>query len=112
MGLRDGQRIFLSESLKHNSIASFLNDSLRFRNIGTVVSYTGDELVWELDMPINGHLSFIDNWDPYWKAYVDDRETPIELLFGTFKSIRLTQGKHRVIFRYEPTLKAVLFGTN
>jgi len=42
---------------------------------------------------------------------VDKKETQIELLFGTFKSIPLTQGKHRVIFRYEPTLKAILFGT-
>jgi hypothetical protein len=39
-------------------------DSLRFQNTGNLISYTGDELVWELDMPINGHLSFIDNWDP------------------------------------------------
>ncbi|MBM3211810.1 YfhO family protein [Candidatus Poribacteria bacterium] len=111
LGVRDGRRIFLSESLVHNSIYSFLKDSLRFQNSGQLVSYNGDELVWELDMPINGYLSFIDNWDPHWKAYVDNKETQIELLFGTFKSIPLTQGKHRVIFRYEPTLKAILFGT-
>jgi uncharacterized membrane protein YfhO len=76
-----------------------------------LISYNGDELVWELDMPVNGYFSFIDNWDPYWKAYVDDKETPIKLLFGTFKSVPLTPGKHRVIFRYEPTLKAILLGT-
>jgi hypothetical protein len=110
LGVRDGRRIFLSESLAHNSIYSFLKDSLRFQNSGQLVSYNGDELVWELDMPVNGHFSFIDNWDPHWKAYVDNKETPIELLFGTFKSIRLTPGKHRVIFRYEPTLKSTLFG--
>ena len=96
MGVKDGRRIFLSESLAHNSIYSFLKDSLRFQNTGNLVSYTGDELVWELEMPINGYLSFIDNWDPDWKAYVDDKETPMEQLFGTFKSVRLAQGKHQV----------------
>jgi hypothetical protein len=112
MGIKDGRRIFLSEKLAHTSIFSFLKDSLRFQNTGNLVSYTGDELIWELDMPINGYLSFMDNWDPYWKAYADGREIPMELLFDTFKSVPLTQGKHRVIFRYEPTLKTVIFGTN
>jgi hypothetical protein len=111
LGVKGGQHIFLSESLQHNSIYSFLKDSLRFPDTGKMISYTGDELVWEVVMPNNGYFSFIDNWDPYWKAYVDDKETPLERLFGTFKSVPLTQGKHRVVFRYEPTLKAVIFGT-
>jgi hypothetical protein len=111
LGVKGGRHIFLSASRLHNSISSFLNDSVRFQDTGKMISYTGDELVWELVMPINGYLSFIDNWDPYWKAYVDGKETPIELLFGTFKSIPLTPGKHQVIFRYEPTLKTVILGT-
>jgi hypothetical protein len=105
------QKIYISQSLQHKTVQSFLTDSLRFKQTGQLLSYTGDELVWELDMPVHGFLSFIDNWDPYWKAYVDKKETPVELLFGTFKSIPLTPGKHRVIFRYEPTLKAILLGT-
>jgi hypothetical protein len=104
------QKIFISQSLKYTAVQAFLDDSLRFKQTGRLISYNGDELVWELDMPVNGYLSFIDNWDPFWKAYVDNKETPIERLFDTFKSIRLTQGKHQVIFRYEPALSSILFG--
>ena len=111
LGIKGGQHIFLSKSIHHNSIFSFLKDSSFFNQTGQLISYNGDQLVWELDMPIDGYFSFIDNWDPYWKAYVDNKEVPIELLFGTFKSVHLTQGKHQVIFRYEPTLRGILFGT-
>ena len=104
------QKIFISQSLQHNTVQSFLTDSSRFNQTGQLISYNGDELVWEVTMPTNGYFSFIDNWDPYWKVYVDDKEEKIELLFGTFKSVHLTQGKHKIIFRYEPTLRAVLFG--
>ncbi len=53
---------------------------------------------------VAGYLSFIDNWDPDWKAWVDGQPVEIELLFGTFKSVRLTPGKHKVRFSYQPGL--------
>jgi uncharacterized membrane protein YfhO len=59
-------------------------------------------LNWEIEAPTAGYLSFIDNWAPGWKARVDDKPANIELLFGTFKSVRLTQGKHKVRFYFEP----------
>lgn len=105
------KRIFISQSIDYPTVQAFLNDSQRFQDTGKIVSYTGDVLVWECDMPVDGYLSFIDNWDPYWKAYVDGKESLIGLLFGTFKSVSLNKGNHRVEFRYEPTLKRVLFGT-
>jgi hypothetical protein len=111
LGIINGQKVFFSESIVHNTIQSFLRDSVRFSHPGRLVSYDGDTLVWDIETPVAGYLSFIDNWDSSWKAYVDNKDIPIELLFGTFKSIPLTQGKHRVIFRYEPTLKTVIFGT-
>jgi len=68
------------------------------------LSYTGDELVWEIQAPVEGYLSFIDNWDKDWKVFVDEKEADMELLFGTFKSVRLAPGRHRVRFRYQPGL--------
>jgi hypothetical protein len=104
LGVRDGQKIFFSESIEHPSIEAFLRDALRYRQTGRLISYNGDELRWEIDSPVAGYLSFIDNWDPDWKAYVDGQPAKIELLFGTFKSVRLTQGKHNVRFSYRPGL--------
>ena len=104
LGVRDGQKIFFSESIEHPSIESFLQDALRYKQTGRLISYNGDELRWEIDAPAAGYLSFIDNWDPDWKAYVDDQPTDIELLFGTFKAVRLTPGPHHVRFCYRPPL--------
>ncbi len=66
------------------------------------MSYTGDELFWEITAPVEGYLSFIDNWDRGWKVFVDDEPSEIELLFGTFKSVKLTPGRHLVRFSYQP----------
>jgi hypothetical protein len=104
LGVQDGQKMFFSESIEHPSIEAFLRDALRYKQTGRLISYNGDELRWEIDTPVAGYLSFIDNWDPDWKAYVDGQPAQIELLFGTFKSVRLTQGKHNVRFSYRPSL--------
>jgi len=102
LGCKDGTKIFFSESIEHSSIESFLQDALRYRQTGRPVSYNGDELQWEIDAPEDGFLSFIDNWAPGWKAWVDEQPTEIKLLFGTFKSVHLTPGRHKVKFSYQP----------
>jgi uncharacterized membrane protein YfhO len=104
LGVQDGEKIFFSESIEHPSVESFLQDALRYRQTGRLISYNGDELQWEIDAPKAGYFSFIDNWDSGWKAWVDGQPVKIELLFGTFKSVQLTQGKHKVRFSYQPGL--------
>jgi hypothetical protein len=102
LGVQDGRRIFFSESIEHSTVQSFLRDALRYRETGRLLSYTGDQLCWEINAPARGYLSFIDNWDWGWEASVDGEPVQIELLFGTFKSVRLTRGQHHVQFHYRP----------
>ena len=104
LGIADGTKIFFSESIEYPNIESFLRDALRYRQTGRLISYNGDELQWEIDAPKAGFLSFIDNWDRGWKAWVDEQPAKIELLFGTFKAVQLTQGRHKVRFIYQPGL--------
>lgn len=99
LGVHDGRKIFFSKSIKHSTVQSFLQDAGRYQRAGYLVSYTGEELKWEIDAPVEGYLSFIDNWDKDWKVFVDEKEADMELLFGTFKS-----GRHRVRFCYQPGL--------
>lgn len=108
LGLADSRKIFFSEKIDYKTIKTFLADALRFQQPGDLISYDGDVLIWEIDAPTAGYLSYIDNWDPYWKVFVDDQEQKLERLFGTFKSVYLTEGKHRVEFRYEPRLRSIL----
>jgi hypothetical protein len=104
LGIQDGRKIFFSKSIKHSTVGAFLLDTTRYQHPGKLLSYTGDELMWEINAPIEGYLSFIDNWDRDWKVFVDEKEIEIELLFGTFKSVRLTPGPHQVRFCYQPGL--------
>lgn len=104
LGVKDGTKIFFTESIQHATVQSFLRDAMRYRSPGRLLSYTGEELLWEIQTPVAGYLSFIDNWGPGWYVCVDDEPAEIELLFGTFKSVRLSAGKHRVRFYYQPRL--------
>lgn len=104
LGIQDGRKIFFSKSIKHSTVGDFLLDAAHYQHPGQLLSYTGDELIWEINAPTEGYLSFIDNWDRGWKVFVDEKKTDIELLFGTFKSVRLAPGPHRVRFCYQPGL--------
>jgi len=104
LGVQDGTKIFFSESIQHATVQSFLRDAMRYPRTGRLVSYTGDVLRWDIQTPITGYLSFIDNWDSGWKVSVDGEPAEIELLFGTFKSVRLAPGQHRVRFYYKPRI--------
>jgi len=106
LGIEDGTKVFFSASIEHPTIESFLADALRYRSLGRMLSYTGDELLWEIQIPVEGYLSFIDNWYRGWKVFVDDKETEMELLFGTFKSVHLATGRHCIRFSYQPTMFA------
>lgn len=102
MGLDAPRRFFLSSRIDYPKIQSFLDDSARFGGSIEVRSYTGDELDLTVHMPSAGYVSFIDNWDPDWTASIDGQPARIELLFGTFKSLRMAAGEHRVRFAYRP----------
>jgi len=104
LGVTDVRKIFFSRTIKHPTVRSFLRDAAHYQRPGHLVSYTGDELKWEINTPVEGYLSFIDNWDKDWFVFVDDKQAKLELLFGTFKSVRLTPGRHRVRFSYQPGL--------
>ncbi len=104
LGIQDGSKIFFSQSIKHSTVGAFLQDASRYQRPGQLLSYTGDELIWEISASTEGYLSFIDNWDRNWKVFVDGKETDIELLFGTFKSVHLVPGRHQVRFCYQPGL--------
>lgn len=108
LGLNDGKRIFCSENIGYISPYEFISDSKNFETSFLselkIMKYNGDELDLEIDLKENGYCSFIDNWDPDWKATVNGEEINIERLFGTFKSVKLEKGKNIIKFKYSPKL--------
>ena len=111
MGLQEthhlpGKRLFLSKEIDHASTKSFIMDSIqtesRFVRDLQVKYYNGEILRLALSNTEPLYISFIDNWDPDWRATVNGRHQPLERLFGTFKSLRIQAGTHDIVFYYNP----------
>jgi len=99
-----GQRIFLTSSINHQTIADFMSDSKQFPGTYEVTKYDGENLQVEIETDTEGYLSFIDNWDPFWTVKVNDQPFKLEKLFDTFKSVKIPAGKSKVRFEYKPEL--------
>jgi hypothetical protein len=95
-----GRRIFMTDSLQYKTVTAFIKAADPFPWNARLLRYTGDELVLTVTCQRAGFLSFIDNWDPHWRASIDDRPIAIDLLFGTFKAIAIPAGDHEVRFYY------------
>jgi uncharacterized membrane protein YfhO len=104
LGIVNGQKVYFSTSISPINFQAFLDDAGRFVNLAQVVSYNGDSLELTITAPEDGFVSFIDNWDPNWKATVDDQPENVLLLFGTFKSVEVPVGTHSVVFAYCPPI--------
>ncbi len=107
MGLeRRGRRFFFTRKLDHRHLRGFLQDARSVQKelapSWQVRYYDGDRLEMVVENREDLFLSFIDNWDPDWRAFVDGRPVPLLKLFGTFKSLRLEGGRHRVRLEYRP----------
>ena len=106
MGLKTGKRIFLSKKIDHARIEDFLSDANLTESTVVpemkVTRYDGDTLNLMIRNVEPLYLSFTDNWDPDWRAFVNGEPVPIRKLFGTFKSVQISPGKNRVTLGYRP----------
>ena len=104
----EAKKIFLSNSLDHKNIVSFIKDSNAFEKANDlkvkilIDEYDGNSLTLEILSEKKGWLSFIDNWDYGWVATVNKREVPIYKLLESYKSIKIKKGFSKVKFQYKP----------
>ena len=56
----------------------------------------------EVDAKTPAYLVLADTFDPGWSATLDGRPSPIRPAFAAFRAIYLKEGRHRVVFTYEP----------
>jgi hypothetical protein len=74
LGVTDGQRVFFSRSIDYTNITDFFTDVDSSVFEYTIQEFNGDRLELKVDAPEDGYVSYIDNWDPDWKAYVNGEE--------------------------------------
>jgi hypothetical protein len=102
LGMDDGKKLYFTRALAHADLRSFLNDAALSSAAMKVLFYDGNTLAIRVAAPRKGYVSFIDNWDPDWKAWIDGCPAEIELLFGAFKAVSVAEGKHTVVLSYRP----------
>jgi len=104
----EAKKIFLSSSLDHRNIVSFIEDSISFEKTNDIQikiiidEYDGNNLAIEIVSDKEGWLSYIDNWDYGWIATVNQKKVPIYKLLESYKSIKIKKGFSKVKFQYKP----------
>jgi hypothetical protein len=108
LGVINGQRFFFSKSIQYETLADYLEDAGQFDIQPVIHDYTGDYLLVELTSPERGYLTFVDNWDADWRASIDGTPANLYALFGVFKSVELSPGRHEIRLAYCPQFFAVV----
>ena len=107
-GLKDNNKVFFTKKIGHLTIEKFINDVNFLKNNKDVFismeisNYNGDEIYIDLKTNTAGFLTFVDNWSPGWKVYVNNKEKSIIKVLETYKSVKINTGYNKIKFKYEP----------
>jgi len=107
-GLKDNNKVFFTKKIDHQTIEKFINDVDFLKNNKDVFitmeisNYNGDEIYIDLETNTAGFLTFVDNWSPGWKVYVNNKEKSIVKVLETYKSVKINTGYNKIRFKYEP----------
>ena len=64
--------------------------------------YDGNNVEINISTNQKGWVSYIDNWDRDWEAYVNNDKVEIYKLLGSYKSIKVKKGFSNIKFQYKP----------
>tara|TARA_B100000029_G_scaffold162159_1_gene158186 strand:+ start:3807 stop:5951 length:2145 start_codon:yes stop_codon:yes gene_type:complete len=104
----DAKKIFFTKSNYYIDINSFVQSSekdelsSKFQYNFIIEKYDGNTLEINISTESNGYLSYIDNWDPDWVAFINNRQVNINKLFNSYKIIKIKKGFSNIKFQYKP----------
>ena len=102
------KKIFFSKSLNYLSVNDFMQDVRENKKLNNFSlkynenSYDGDNIEIIIENQIDGYVTFMDNWSPGWKLYINNKQENIYKLFNTYKAAKISVGKNIINFKYEP----------
>jgi hypothetical protein len=95
--------------VQENEAISLSSDVLSKLEPAAVTLYRNNEVVLKGTVNKPSLLVLTDNWQANWKAFVNDAQTDIILVDGTFRGVRVPAGQYEVRFHYQPrTLNAAI----
>ncbi|MEW5821215.1 MAG: YfhO family protein, partial [Cyanobacteriota bacterium] len=69
-----------------------------------VVHYSNNKVVIDTNLRHDGYLVLLDAFYPGWKIYVDNKEAQIIKADLIYRAVKLSSGKHKVVFLFDPVL--------
>jgi len=103
---KEAKKIFFTRDISMNDIIEFVKESQRFEKEfikNFIITKIDNNLIQiNFSSKKNAWLTYIDNNDPYWKAYLNNNEVEIKDFKDTYKSIKFNEGDNILIFKYEP----------
>ena len=64
--------------------------------------YNGDEIFIDIHANSEGYVTFVDNWSPGWRVFVNDDEKKIIKALKAYKAVKVGVGKSKIKFKYYP----------
>ncbi len=86
---------------KHPPI--FYSDTLAVGDI-TVKKFTANSLDFTSKSNLPGSITYLQNYYPGWKAFVDGKQVNVIKTLTTFMKVDVEAGQHLVTFQYAPTV--------
>ena len=104
----DAKKIFFTKNNYYIDINNFVQSSekdelsSKFQYNFIIEKYDGNTLEIDISTESDGYLSYIDNWDPDWVAFINNRQVDINKLFNSYKIIKIKKGFSNIKFQYKP----------
>ena len=104
----EAKKIFFTKNNYYIDINNFVQSSekdelsSKFQYNFIIEKYDGNTLEINISTESDGYLSYIDNWDPDWIAFINNRQVNINKLFNSYKIIKIKKGFSNIKFQYKP----------
>ncbi len=105
---QDSRKVFFSKTISANTIPELVDnikDSEKNSKSKIIIEfdkYNGDRIHINVFSETDGYIIFVDNWSPGWKATVDEKSAKIYKVLNSYKSVKIKNGRSKIIFKYEP----------
>jgi len=105
---QNNKKVFFTSSINHSTIENFVDDIFSSnenfnQNIKIDLSkYNGDEIFIDVNANSEGYITFMDNWSPGWRVFVNDDEKKIIKALKAYKAVKVGKGKSKIKFKYYP----------
>jgi hypothetical protein len=81
-----------------------LNLNLDVQGTVEILDYGPNHVKFNIKTNHPVYLMYLDSYDRWWKAYIDNKQVPVIRANYNFKAVLMPQGEHKLSFVYRPYL--------